>query len=358
MSPKPRGRFGFLRDVAISVAVVAVLWAVCEVTLRAVRPQVSHTEWLDGRSRAVPDNLLGHRYRPGARAVQRTPEFTAEYNIDAAGRRAGTSAGGKYGFRVLVLGDSFTFGDGVAAEEVWTAVMERTLRDRRVEILVFNAGVEGYNTRSEAHYLFELEPVLKPDVVVLGFVANDVYTNQPLYVAPSSSVDEHRENGAASHVIALAKRVAMQNDWIYQRLFLVTARKEYYAVPFSPHVTEQLDVTRNLIGAMEAFCRGNGIRFVVVSIPQQFGVIAAARDDRFSGVDPRAIDRDLAAFASTRGFAWIETLEPLAEAYRTTGVDMFYRVDGHLTRDGNRVVGENAADQITPYRARRPRQRP
>jgi lysophospholipase L1-like esterase len=348
MSEKPRRRFGFLRDAAVSLGVVVVLWAGCEAALRSVRPQVSHTEWLDGRSRALADSVLGHRYRPGAKAVQRTPEFTVEYDIDAEGRRAGTRTDATLGVRVLVLGDSFTFGDGVAAAEVWTAVMERRLRERGVDVDVFNAGVEGYNTNAEAHYLFELEPSVKPDVVVLGFVANDVYTNQALDMAPPSSVDEHRETGSASHVVALAKRIVMQSDWIYQRLFLVTSRKEYYTVPITAHVAEQLAVTRDLLGAMEAFCRERGIRLVVISIPQQFGALASARGDKFDGVDVDVIDRELAAFASERGFPWIEMLEPLAEAYRSTGVDMFYRVDGHLTRDGNRVVGENAAEAIAP----------
>jgi len=222
---------------------------------------------------------------------------------------------------------------------------------------VVNAGVEGLNTGTEAHYLFELEPVIKPDVVVLGFLANDVYTNQPLDAAPPRSSEEHRAHGFTSHAVAWAKRLVMQSDWVYQHLFLVTSKKEYYTVPMTEQVAEQLRVTRDLLAAMEKFCRARGIRFVVVSIPQQFGALAAARGDRFSGVDPGVIDADLAPFAREHGFPWIETLDPLAEAYRTTGVDMFYRVDGHLTRDGHRVVGERAAEAIAPILPRPTRAR-
>jgi lysophospholipase L1-like esterase len=355
VSHPPRRRSRVLRNVGVSLGVAVALWLGCEAALRLAAPQAPRVESADGRGLGVEDSVLGHRYRPNARVVYHTPEFTTAIAINADGRRDSTTHDDSLAVRVLVLGDSFTFGTGNVEHDVWTAVMERVLRDRGIAVDIVNAGVEGFDTRAEAHYLFELEPLVKPDVVVLGFLASDVYTNQPLDAAPQRSSDEQRAQRAPSHVVALAKRVAMQSDWVYQHLFLVTPRKEYYRVPTTPHVAEQLDVTRTLLATIDEFCRTRGIRFVVISIPQQFGALAAARNDRFSGIDPRAIDRDLAVFARARGLAWIEMLEPLAEAYRTTGVDMFYRLDGHLTADGNRVVGERAAETIAPILSRRPR---
>jgi len=339
----------------VSVGVALALWVGCEATLRVARPQVSRTEEVGGRSRAVEDRVLGHRYRPGARAIHRTPEFTAEYIIGADGRREGTRCCDSLGVRILVLGDSFAFGAGVASGEVWTVVMARALAARGVSADVVNAGVEAYDTRSEAHLLFELAPIIAPDVVVLSFLANDVYTNRPLSEAPPRSSDEQRGEGFALHSVAWAKRLAMQNDLLYSLLFLVTPRKEYYAVPVTERVTAQLGVTRELIGSMEWYCRERGIEFAVVSIPQQFGVLAGAHEYRFRGVDPTSIDANLAGLARERGFPWIEMLPSLADAYTTTGVDMYYRVDGHLTAAGNRVVGESAAEALAPVVARRAR---
>lgn len=355
MAHPPRRRFGFLRDVAVSTGVALVLWAGCEVTLRAARPQVSRTEEADGLARAVEDSVLGHRYRPGTRAVQRTPEFTAEYAIDAAGRRAGAQHPDSLGVRVLVLGDSFTFGVGAAPEDVWTSVLVRSLAARGLRVDLVNAGVEAYDTRAEAHYLFELAPKVRPDVVVLAFLANDVYTNRPLDQAPRRSADQQRGGGFELHSVAWAKRVVMQSDWLYSILFLVTPRKEYYATPVTEHVTRQLGVTRDLIGAMESYCRQRGVDFVVVSIPQQFGVIVTANGYRFRGVDPELIDENLAGLARARGFPWIAMQRALADAYRETGRDAYYRVDGHMTVEGNRIVGQSVADALAPVIERRAR---
>ncbi len=356
MAERPRRRFRFLRDAAVSTGVALAVWAGFEATLRVARPQVSRTEEKDGLARAVEDSVLGHRYRPGTRAVQRTPEFTAEYAIGPDGRRVGTQHPDSLGVRVLVLGDSFTFGVGVAPDDAWTSVMARALAARGLRVDLANAGVEAYDTRSEAHALVELAPSLQPQVVLLGFLANDVYTNRPFDDAPGRAIGAGSGGGFELHSVAWAKRVVMHSDWLYSLLFLVTSRKEYYATPVTERVADQLAVTRDLLGRMEDYCHERGVAFAVASIPQQFGVIMTANGYRFRGVDPDLIDENLVGLARERGFPWIALQKPLADAYRATGRDAYYRVDGHLTVEGNRLVGEAVADALAPVieaRARR-----
>ena len=42
------------------------------------------------------------------------------------------------------------------------------------------AGVPGYDTRLEVLYLKQIFAQTAPDAVVLGFLTNDVFTNEPL----------------------------------------------------------------------------------------------------------------------------------------------------------------------------------
>lgn len=82
------------------------------------------------------------------------------------------SAGEK---RVLVLGDSVTFGWGTSQGENFSDQMERMLREQTgTEWQVINAGVNGYNTEQEATFL-RLEGMrYSPDYVLLVYVSNDV----------------------------------------------------------------------------------------------------------------------------------------------------------------------------------------
>jgi lysophospholipase L1-like esterase len=345
----------FLKDALVSAAVAVVLFGVFELALRLAAPQLPRTEALDGASRALPDSVLGHRYRPHSRAIHRTPEFTVEYAIDARGRRArrAPEPADSSAVRIVVLGDSFTFGDGNAEEDVWVRVMERALRERGQAVDVVNAGVEGYDTRSELLYLREIAPEIRPDVVVLGFLANDVYTNAPLEAPAPKSAGEHRGGGFALHAVEWAKRTAMRSDRVYAQLFLLSSRREFYAASPRERAARQIELTRELVGSMESWCRESGAAFVVVSIPQQFAAVAQARGYRFPGVDPTVIDARLAGLARERGFPWIEALPALADAYREDEIDLFHRVDGHLTPAGNRVVGELAAGALAPIVAAR-----
>jgi hypothetical protein len=82
--------------------------------------------------------------------------------------------------RVVALGDSFTFGAAVEAEEAWPARLEALLNGRgpgqRWQVL--NAGMPGHGTGQELMLYRMLEDRLRPDVVVLGVtVVNDILDN-------------------------------------------------------------------------------------------------------------------------------------------------------------------------------------
>ena len=76
--------------------------------------------------------------------------------------------------RILALGDSVTFGEGLEVEAAFPALLEREFAARtgaRYEVL--NAGVEGYNAEAELAFLRERGLALEPETVVVGFNLND-----------------------------------------------------------------------------------------------------------------------------------------------------------------------------------------
>ena len=77
--------------------------------------------------------------------------------------------------RILVLGDSVTFGWGVSQGEAFSDQMEPLLREQTGgHWQVINAGVNGYNTEQEAAYLRSEGMRYSPDYVLLIYVSNDV----------------------------------------------------------------------------------------------------------------------------------------------------------------------------------------
>jgi lysophospholipase L1-like esterase len=105
---------------------------------------------------------------PGCTIVDR--EFTVRYSVDDAGLR--DTAAALVSPEIIVLGDSYAMGWGVADDEAFPKVLERHLRRR-----VLNAGVPSYGTARELALLARLDrSALR--AVILQFCWNDVDENR------------------------------------------------------------------------------------------------------------------------------------------------------------------------------------
>ncbi len=77
--------------------------------------------------------------------------------------------------RILMLGDSVTFGWGVDQGKTVSDNLELLLKEKTGEDWrAINAGVNGYNSEQEAIYFRTTGSLYNPDIVILIFVNNDV----------------------------------------------------------------------------------------------------------------------------------------------------------------------------------------
>jgi lysophospholipase L1-like esterase len=78
--------------------------------------------------------------------------------------------------RIVVLGDSVTFGRGVPLEGTYVKLLEERLnREERggLRYEVLNLGVSGYNSRQQLEFYETKGRKYEPDLIVIGFVLND-----------------------------------------------------------------------------------------------------------------------------------------------------------------------------------------
>jgi GDSL-like Lipase/Acylhydrolase family len=75
--------------------------------------------------------------------------------------------------RILVLGDSFTFGTDVSDDETYSHYLEAALPNTEV----LNLGIQGYGQDQMLLYLKEEGVKYRPDVVILGFAHMDIHRN-------------------------------------------------------------------------------------------------------------------------------------------------------------------------------------
>jgi GDSL-like lipase/acylhydrolase family protein len=104
-----------------------------------------------------------------------------EYRTNSLGLRnteidTGSVKGAK---RILALGDSFLWGDGLPESDLVTAKIQGSLSTDFGNVDVINAGISAYNTSDELTQLIRLAPLYSPDIVIVFFFTNDVLQEDP-----------------------------------------------------------------------------------------------------------------------------------------------------------------------------------
>lgn len=355
------------RDAAVVAAVTLGLVLAVELFLRVFSPQDLRGTSLRGERFSEPDSLLGLRYIPEAVWRFDHPEYSVEYAINREGFRDATerpAAKPPGTLRVLLLGDSFTFGQGADYAETWPVVAARSAPFRaagRVDLI--NAGMQGLDTRSELVLLRRLAQRYDVDAVVLAFMINDVYTNVPLDAAPAArpaqeepawtavrrTVFRRHTDTRTFHLFTLAQRALISSDAAYVALYLAApARGEYLTPPLPPSAQRRLAVTERLLKQVAAYCDSIGKPLFVLSLPQQFQVLYPPKARPGSSVDVAYYDRYFEARAAAGGYEWIPTLEPFIQA-AAGGTRLFHRLDGHFTAAGHAVVAEAFNREALPH---------
>lgn len=181
---KPAYRPGCGARLALVAIPVVVVLLLLEVAVRLVGVGSVHagSKWYTGgnhpRGLVRLDARSGYSLTPGFRGedVAVSGEFRAPLAIDADGLRdhphhVDPRAPHPFaGRRILAVGDSMTYGEGVAVTDAWPAVLEA-----RTGALVVNGGVPGYGVVQMVHRAQALAPLPRlapgPDIVLVAFQA-------------------------------------------------------------------------------------------------------------------------------------------------------------------------------------------
>jgi lysophospholipase L1-like esterase len=109
-------------------------------------------------------------------------------------------------YRIMVLGDSLTWGAGLAAEQRYTDLLEDYLANRfpKRSIEVLNFGLSAAPTTQERDILRKYRESVQPDLIVIGFCLNDPQPKDQDH----SPEKEAFERTYGRRIKALAERLA------------------------------------------------------------------------------------------------------------------------------------------------------
>jgi lysophospholipase L1-like esterase len=231
-------------------------------------------------------------------------------------------------FRILFLGDSVTFGHGVAEESTFVRRLERRFEARQLPVRVMNAGIPGWSTHQEWIFYRDDAPRLEPDLVLVGFVLNDVTEMQRGF----REIDLQRGLRLIRGINWLAERSATVS--LIKVFSTAIANPEAQEVRRVEHLSAYPDapnVKRAMERTAEAMLR---IAELAHSRGDGFGLVLFPFHYQIRGEDRDAPQRYLEDAMADHGFPALN-VHPLLKPYPST--EIFMDVD-HLTPRGHEVV--------------------
>lgn len=342
-----------LRNVVLVVASILISLLLAELSIRVWDPPIAQPGW---RSLYRTSPVLGWELVPGAVGVGKLGET---YRINSAGFRGREYSREKRQDlrRIAVIGDSFTFGAGVNAEDTYPAQLQQLLAQRDIHSEVMNFGVINHDMWQ--HYVMLKTRVLAytPDLVILAIFTNDLeHPIAPDHIADNDVIGRNPyEKGG---VKGLLKKSALWNFLTHATAFFeykYRYRQERYLRSIPDRRKEVTNAGHFLYKIMTAnqdskksvafvdklrdfvtTTKSAGAKVLVVYIPDsvQLGEPNLQVSNRFVG----QVTREL-------GVPFVDTT-PFLEAADDRDSLYLFPFDAHNSRKGLGIVAGVIADKL------------
>jgi len=330
--------------VVLAVSCVLILF-LAEAAVRIVRPQPLHSQallrqWII-RGMYVADAHAGYRLAPHFQGRLQRGHVVTHFATNSLGLRDKEPDDSRRP-RVLVFGDSNTWGWGVKPGNAWPAVVETALQDRHPHVQVLNCGTNGYGTANELGLFEEIGPALRPDLVVLGFYTNDYADNllgiHAYTVKDGWLFDEKSHEYWQQHPLLrssqLLRLISSVEEGIRVKRFGGIPRGRLGRDFDEEDLARGGDVSASLIVRMRDAAAHLGARLAVVWLPSPEYATAP-------GLVGIPVREELQARVEAAGIPSIDLLAPVRA--RPRPASLYIPGDRHFNTKGHRIIGRRVA---------------
>lgn len=246
----------------------------------------------------IPDQFVHHKIPPNTYIKIENSEFNYIQRSNNVGLRGPdiqlTEKPGAY--RILMLGDSFTMGEGVNDDLTFSALLEESLNGKNGTINgknfeVLNAGVDSYCPILSFIQLTKIAPTLEPDLVVLNLDMTDLiqeiaYRNVATfgpdgditgvvgrkYFSPNTLVRKLADNYLymTRLIIAYLDKWTHESNKITIRNTVILANREILAHTLSGDKTDRGEQWQNIFNSImkiKRYCDDDNINFLLTIYP-------------------------------------------------------------------------------------------
>jgi lysophospholipase L1-like esterase len=286
-------------------------------------------------NRFEPGSTFAHCYSGGSRG-----DFDAQgcvpYRINAHGYRGASYAREKpaEAYRIVLLGDSFTFGEGTPEGLIYPTLLGEALRARRADgrrIEVINLGIPGDGVEGAIATYRDSARRLGPDWVVFQWNTNDfpspeVRADHLLLIgARYRELFARAEALRRSHLLSFA--YMRLQTWLLSRELIATTRQD----------AERGRYRFKEIGRLRRMARADGAGFTVLAFPELI---------RLDAYPYETILELLHDYCRSEGIELIDLLPALA-AHRDSEL-WVHETDHHPNRIAHAIAARELLERLEP----------
>ncbi len=297
------------------------------------------------QAKYVPVAAFGHKLVPNQKGVY-TFDKLVETNSFGFRDREWRMVKPAGQIRIMCLGDSLTFGNGMRVEDSYPKVLERKLKEANPNVEVLSAAVSGWATYNEVDFFVAEGIRLKPDIAVVGFFPNDFRVRPRTYDVVLN--DEGRWEmrplwlrwlpykfiflmKRSATVVYLRNRIASvrrgKNDFVTQLL------ENKIDLNQDDSVRATLDDLRQ----MKKVCDEKKIKMVLASIPPVNSFWFPKGSFRYNEL--------LKKFCESNGIVFVDLADGFW-GFKDTNKLYLYPWDNHLSSKGHELVARRLDELI------------
>jgi len=334
----------FLFSLLFSLFVLEVFVRIFSVPGSRIEPQYFYSE-NDTRGWETTKNFKG---------VTKTWEFETDIDISSEGFRDYEHTKDKINgtYRIVGLGDSFTFGFGVPFEETYLRILEKKFNQSspgKQQYEIIKTGIPGYCLLQE-FLLFKEEGVnYKPDLVLIGFDVNDHVDSIEPFDTVYKGFLIKRDSLKSSF---LKEKVYIyknfQSIYLIFKTFTIIKNKIFKTKEAKILFDEQLRneykqkaflFTSQVLQEMQEYCQKRDIKILLVFIPHKSQVHPDKFKPTMFSHYFNGLDRFLDETCRRNKITYLNLL-PAFKCSAARGEQLYFNIDGHWNSNGHRLAAE------------------
>lgn len=260
--------------------------------------------------------------------------------------------------RVMVIGDSLTFGNAARVEDTYPKVLERLLHEHRsaMSVEVINTATQGWNTDNEEAFLRDEGITYQPSIVIVGFYPNDwseplkAGTTLAAQLSPDGRWDARPPwlRWLPYRTIFWLKRSAVVT-FLRDRIAVATQGPDFIDDLLQNKVDLDTDsrvaYTYQLLLSMKRLCEAHHIPMVLAAIPS-INLFWVPKESV-------AYLKHMRAFCERNAIIFADVSQRFWEVKNTNSLYR-YPWDGHLSPQGHRLVAEQLEPVVAEVMTKAP----